>query len=184
MWKLSKSTVRLFCQKFRETNFFSYRELLYSRSFEYFSFQSFRAKQCKVSADCQKLFFESGRTQCGNYGNLLSHFFGKNFVKATSALEKLLTKLSSRNFSTVRVNFSFFNTVMVNQVIESICHSFSRRKCSAVLLRMLKSPPLFPHDLSRKFSLSKKTPNSHLENCYIMDNWTLKFFNSISDQKR
>ena len=105
----------------------------------------------------------------------LKLFFCENFVKATFALKKLLKQLISRNIFSVRVNFSFFNTVMVNQVIESICHSFSRRKCSAVLLRMLKSPPLFPHDLSRKFSLSKKTPNSHLENCYIMDNWTLIF---------
>ena len=29
-------------------------------------------------------------TQCGNYRNLLSHFFGKNFVKPTFLLKKLL----------------------------------------------------------------------------------------------
>ena len=102
-------------------------------------------------------------------------FFAKISSKQRICKINLLKQLISRNIFSVRVNFSFFNTVMVNQVIESICHSFSRRKCSAVLLRMLKSPPLFPHDLSRKFSLSKKTPNSHLENCYIMDNWTLIF---------
>ena len=28
--------------------------------------------------------------QCGNYGNLLSLFFGKNFVKVTILLTKLL----------------------------------------------------------------------------------------------
>ena len=30
------------------------------------------------------------RTQCGNYGNLLSRFFNKNFVKATHLLNKSL----------------------------------------------------------------------------------------------
>ena len=29
-------------------------------------------------------------TQCGNFGNSLSHFFDKNFVKATVLLNKLL----------------------------------------------------------------------------------------------
>ena len=31
-------------------------------------------------------------TQCGKYGNLLSHFFGKNLVKTTFLLTKLLSK--------------------------------------------------------------------------------------------
>ena len=28
--------------------------------------------------------------QCGNFGNLVSRFFGKNFVKVTISLKKLL----------------------------------------------------------------------------------------------
>ena len=102
-------------------------------------------------------------------------FFLWKFREGNVCTKEITETVDFTKYFSVRVNFSFSNTVMVNQVIESICHSFSRRKCSAVLLRMLKSPPLFPHDLSRKFSLSKKTPNSHLENCYIMDNWTLIF---------
>ena len=54
-----------------------------------FLFQSFRAKQCKVSADCQKLFFKSGRRhfasflssaapQCGNFRIILSFRFYVN----------------------------------------------------------------------------------------------------------
>ena len=30
--------------------------------------------------------------QCGNFGNLLSHIFGKNFVKVTCLLKKLLKR--------------------------------------------------------------------------------------------
>ena len=32
------------------------------------------------------------RAQCGNYGNLLSHIFGKTFVKVKVLLKKLLSK--------------------------------------------------------------------------------------------
>ena len=53
-------------------------------------------------------------TLCGNYGNLLSHFFDKNLVKATVFPKKLCTKeLFSRIIyqQDVRVNFSILNTV-------------------------------------------------------------------------
>ena len=37
------------------------------------------------------IFAESAQcAQCGNYGNLLSRFFGKNFVKQTHLLNRLL----------------------------------------------------------------------------------------------
>ena len=41
---------------------------------------------CKLSHD----FGNVDGTQCGNYGNLLSLFFGKNFVKVTFLLKKSL----------------------------------------------------------------------------------------------
>ena len=44
--------------------------------------------------------------------NLLSQFFGKNFVKPTVLLNKLCTKeMIWRNMFLVRVNFSFYHTV-------------------------------------------------------------------------
>ena len=49
-------------------------------------------------------------TQCGNYGNSLSRIFGKNFVKVTDLLNKLLKGWFDEIFS-VRVNYSFFHTV-------------------------------------------------------------------------
>ena len=49
--------------------------------------------------------------QCGNYGNSFSRKFGKNFVKITVLLNKLLSKeLIWRNIFYVRENFSFFHT--------------------------------------------------------------------------
>ena len=49
------------------------------------SFCSIRV-QCHKSKDSK---FLSSFAQCGNYGILLSHFFGKNFVKATFLLKIL-----------------------------------------------------------------------------------------------
>ena len=51
---------------------------------------------------CQKSVRVNYSTQCGNYRNLLSRFFGKKFVKAT---------LIWRDKNLVRVNFSFFHSV-------------------------------------------------------------------------
>ena len=48
---------------------------------------------------------------CGNYGNSLSHFFDKNFVKATFLLNKLLKRWFDE-FFLVRENFPFFHTVL------------------------------------------------------------------------
>ena len=47
---------------------------------------------------------------CGNYGNILSHIFGKNFVKVTALLKEILNSWFDEFFS-VRVNSSFFHTV-------------------------------------------------------------------------
>ena len=43
----------------------------------------------------------------GNYGNLLSRIFGKNFVKAMVLLKKLLNSWFDESFVSVRENFSF-----------------------------------------------------------------------------
>ena len=51
-------------------------------------------------------------SHCGKDGNLLSRFFGKNFVKTPVLLIKLLNRqLIWRNTFCVRVNYSFFHTV-------------------------------------------------------------------------
>ena len=49
-------------------------------------------------------------SQCGNYGNHLSEFFDKNFVKAAVLLKKFLELISRKNIS-MRENFSFFHIV-------------------------------------------------------------------------
>ena len=48
--------------------------------------------------------------QCGIYRNSFSRIFGKNFVKVTLLLKKLLTSWIDETFL-LRENFSFFHTV-------------------------------------------------------------------------
>ena len=57
--------------------------------------------------------------QCGNCGNLLSHFFDKIFAKATFVLSKVRKseRVDFTKFFLVRVNFSFFYTVVLKQYI-------------------------------------------------------------------
>ena len=74
MWKLQKFSLTYFWQKFRESNIFTKevtKELISRNIF---------------------WFFHTAETvsQCGNYGNSLSHIFVKNFVKVTVLLNKLL----------------------------------------------------------------------------------------------
>ena len=45
-----------------------------------------------VVEKCKRMAFTADTAQCGNYGNSLSHIFGKNFVKVTVLLNKLLNK--------------------------------------------------------------------------------------------
>ena len=58
--------------------------------------------------------------QCGNYGNLLSRFFGKNFVKATYLLNKSLKSWFDGKFL-VRVNFWFFH-ILLCLIFEKLFH--------------------------------------------------------------
>ena len=61
-------------------------------------------------------FLSVRETQCGNYRNLLLHFFGKNFVKATFLLKKFRKRpFDEKNY--VRVKFSFFHAVMILNMI-------------------------------------------------------------------
>ena len=53
-------------------------------------------------------------TQCGNYGNLLSRFFGKNFVKAKHLLNKLLK--------------SWFDSLMIYLVNAMLSRNFCQKK--------------------------------------------------------
>ena len=60
--------------------------------------------------------------QCGNYGNLLSHLFDKNFVKVFNVFTKVYNKeLIWRNILWVTVNFSFFHLV---EITEIHCHTY------------------------------------------------------------
>ena len=62
-------------------------------------------------------------TQCGNCGNLLSRFFNKNFVKATS----LLKKLQKRCFHEKKVRWERITRFILNYLPISI----SRKICFA-----------------------------------------------------
>ena len=53
-------------------------------------------------------------SQCENYENLLSLFFGKNFVKITFLLKKLLKSLFDEKNILMIVNFSFFREMTYN----------------------------------------------------------------------
>ena len=62
--------------------------------------------------DLREKWIKITLTHCGNYGNFLSRIFGKNFVKLTFLLNKLVAKgLIWRNIYLVRENFTFFHTV-------------------------------------------------------------------------
>ena len=79
--------------------------------------------------------------QCGNYGNLVSHFFGKNFVKATVLLNKSL-ELIRRNIFSVRPNLSFFHTVHCAPQCgkrEIHCHNNFFRQNDLVYSALVKS---------------------------------------------
>ena len=72
---------RNFCQKSVRENFRNFHTVLWEC-------QDFSATQI-----LREINFTDKRErerQCGNYGILVSHFFGKNFVKATVLLNKLL----------------------------------------------------------------------------------------------
>ena len=63
-------------------------------------------------------------SQCGNYGNLLSRYFDKNFVKAISTKE-VTKELISRDIFSVRVNISFLHTLD----FESLCKTQNELGC-------------------------------------------------------
>ena len=57
-------------------------------------------------------------TQCGNYGNLLSRFFGKNFVEATHLLNKSLKSwYDGKNFGESK--FFIFSTMCFSNTLLS-----------------------------------------------------------------
>ena len=49
-----------------------------------------RLFMANVVEKCKRMAFTADTTQCGNYENSLSYIFGKNFVKVTVLLNKLL----------------------------------------------------------------------------------------------
>ena len=53
---------------------------------------------------------QGNRSQYGNYGNSLSHFFDKNFVKPMFFTKGATKELISRNIFSVRENFLLFHT--------------------------------------------------------------------------
>ena len=74
MWENETFTAMQNC--FRQINFFKENEKVVFTKF----LQQIGRTQCAVSVS----------SQCGNYGILVSHFFGKNFVKTTVLLNKSL----------------------------------------------------------------------------------------------
>ena len=49
-----------------------------------------RLFMANVVEKCKRMAFTADTTQCGNYANSLAHIFGKNFVKVTVLLNKIL----------------------------------------------------------------------------------------------
>ena len=60
----------------------------------------------------------SHNTQCGNDGNLLPHFFDKNFVKSIFLMKKLWKTWFHEFFFSGRVNFPVFHTVLQHQQLD------------------------------------------------------------------
>ena len=95
VWKSRRFTITHLWQKLRESNVFT------TENTEEMIWRNFCISWLWI------LY-----SQCGNYGNLLSHFFDKNFVKATFLLKKIL-KSWLDDFFGVTVNFLLFHTVCV-----------------------------------------------------------------------
>ena len=70
------------------------------------------------------------RTQCGNCRYSLSHFFGKNFVKATVLLKKLLNRWFDEIFFSERI--SRFSTLCRIECIECFDEIFAEHKMQGV----------------------------------------------------
>ena len=94
-------------------------------------------------------------TQCGNYRNLLSHFFGKNFVKPSLLLKKLLKS-------------SFYNT--------TACTVWKNEKFSLTEKRFRETSylviPLVKTLLSRNFCQKRVRAdfcNFHIMNCKCVE---------------
>ena len=62
-------------------------------------------------------------SQCGNYGNLLSHFFERKFRESNIFTKEGTKVLISRNIFSMRVNFSFFHTVFHFLLLTNTSHS-------------------------------------------------------------
>ena len=107
MWKLRKFTLTLFCRIFREINGESYLQMKWLISWcdeiffvrlyflIYFS-RKFRENHEFTILRITMLyaFFKkvSSSAHCGNYRNLLSHYFSRNFVKVPFLLSNLQNK--------------------------------------------------------------------------------------------
>ena len=77
LWKFRNFTAKILCQKFRQINVWLDIEELYT-------------KLISRKNWCGSEFHVFPHSQCVNYGNLLSHYFGKNFVKATHLPKKFI----------------------------------------------------------------------------------------------
>ena len=71
--------------------------------------------------------------KCGNYGNLLSQLFGKNFVKTTFSLLLKLLELIWRDFF-AKINFLF---AFGKHSVEIFFHNLQKFRESNVLLKKL-----------------------------------------------
>ena len=73
------------------------------------NFSFFHSMRDRVVSDTSKLgtgLILLRKAQCGNYGNLISRFFAKNFVKATQLLNnslKIRVDLTEKYFCEMRV---------------------------------------------------------------------------------
>ena len=90
----------------------------------------FLIKSCfyEISAHC---------AQCGNYGNLLSHFFGKNFVKITVLLLRLLNSWFDEIFFGESKFISFSHCAVEIQLSHIYAKNFV--KATFLLIKLLNN---------------------------------------------
>ena len=125
---------RNFCQKCVRVNFWSYHTTVWKNEKFSLTEKIFRQINSLVISlvetllsrnFCQKCvrlnrsnFHTVNTAQCGNYGNLLSHFFGKNSVKATLLLKKVLNWWFDEKKKSVRVQGVSFEIFWFQMVAE------------------------------------------------------------------
>ena len=114
-------------------------------------------------------------SQCGNYRNLVSYSFGKNFVKATFLLNKLLKSCFDEIFFSVRPIFLFFHNVGLSLTLYSV----EKREILSHL-RNISSNQLFSNLFSKTVTFMKFLPKLRERIPVISTQCSATFFRQIN----